>query len=31
MYQQNKLKEALVKYLAALKLNEQVYAVGTGN
>lgn len=27
LYQQNKLKEALVQYQAALKLNEQVYAV----
>lgn len=27
LYQQNKLKEALVQYQSALKLNEQVYAV----
>jgi len=27
LYQQNKLKEALVQYQAALKLNEQIYAV----
>ncbi|MGA9648754.1 tetratricopeptide repeat protein [Pedobacter sp.] len=27
LYQQNKLKEALIPYQAALKLNEQVYAV----
>ena len=27
LYQQNKLREALIQYQAALKLNEQVYAV----